>query len=296
MNAKAHLRLATSAARAEPWSPGERSEQLLDAIARVHSARDTAAIQGVCVEVVERTLPGAAAALFGMRPGAPIVGLLAAGHRWRTAERDAPAWLARLSGPIANLVRSQERVSGGLVRTGGPEEPVPEGGLHVAQAPVIVGGQPWGSLVVVWPAAECARAADTWFVQHLASQVGLALGHVAATAEFHRSLASLQDAQRALVRAEQPDVANELTSGVADDLNSTLTTVLGVTEWLLHSQVLAPEARSDIEAVRNAAADAAHLVQRLQIVGHRVPAGDRDTEDLAPRDAIGRVLTLPGSP
>ena len=281
MGTEPRLVVARPSGGTPAWSAGERVDQLLDAITRVHSAPDYAAIQGVCVDVVERALPGAAAALFGVERSAGVVSLRAAGHRWRTAERDAPAWLADLSGPISNLVRSLSRVGGGLVRSGSSAREYHEGGLRIVQVPVCVDAQPWGSLVVVWPATGGHAAAEEWFVEHLANQVGLALGHAATAQELQRSLVSLRDAQRELVRSEQLRVVGELASGVAHDFNNTLTTVLGTTEWLLHTQTFDPEVRADLEMVRTAATDAAALVKRLHFFGRRAPVEDRQTEDLA---------------
>ena len=125
---------------------------------------------------MERALPGAAAALFTCGPPSPVVSLRAAGHRWRSAERDSPAWLAGLTGAIAGLVRSQAPVSGALVRSSSTHA-VHEGGVHVAQVPVIVDGWPWGSLVVLWPGGDHACDGEVWMVEEFVAQLGLALKH-----------------------------------------------------------------------------------------------------------------------
>ena len=274
MSTEAHPR-RVGATHVVPWTPGERTRLLLDAITRVHAAGSPAQVVSVAVEAMERALPGAAAALFTCGPPSPVVSLRAAGHRWRSAERDSPAWLAGLTGAIAGLVRSQAPVSGALVRSSSTHA-VHEGGVHVAQVPVIVDGWPWGSLVALWPGGDHTCDGELWMVEEFVAQLGLALEHATAAEELRRALASSKGSQEDAMRSEQLRVAGELAAGLAHDFNNTLTTVLGVTEWLLHSRAFDDDVRADLEAVRSAAADAAVTVKRLRMIGRRATTDERE--------------------
>jgi signal transduction histidine kinase len=261
--------------RVVPWSPGDRSRQLLDAISKVHQAKTLAGVETAAVEAVERALPGAAAALFARDAASTVVSLRAAGHRWRSAERDSPAWLATMTGAIAGLVRSQAPINGGLARSS-PCEHSDEDGLHIAQVLVQAEGWPSGNLVVLWPGGVYAGEGELWMLEQFAVQLGLAIRHALAADEQARLLIAFKDAHEGLLRAEQRRLAGELAASVAHDINNTLTTVLGVSEWVLHSKPLDEDLRADLETVRTAASEATHSVKRLRMIARHSTAAQRE--------------------
>lgn len=130
------------------------------------------------VHVVERACPGAAAALFQVDPDAHVVSMRAAGPRWRTVEREAPAWVTR---EMAGFVRGAGTCDGCWWRGPGSGE---QGGYGIARVRVVAANRLWGVLVVVGDAQETGR--DTGFVEGLAAEVGLALSNAAARAALER--------------------------------------------------------------------------------------------------------------
>ncbi len=99
--------------------------------------------------------------------------------------------------------------------------------------------------------------------------------------ELQRSLSSLRSTQGQMVRAQKLRALGEMASGVAHDFNNSLTTILGLLEWLLHTAPADLAIRPDLETIRTAAVDAAAIVRRLQLFGRSAPDAEAEQVDLA---------------
>ncbi|HVB39106.1 MAG TPA: ATP-binding protein [Vicinamibacterales bacterium] len=98
--------------------------------------------------------------------------------------------------------------------------------------------------------------------------------------ELQKSLSSLHSTQGQMVRAQKLRALGEMASGVAHDFNNSLTTILGLLEWLLHTSPADLAIRPDLETIRTAAVDAAAIVRRLQLFGRSAPDAEAEQIDL----------------
>lgn len=266
------------------WLPAPRERHLLEAIARVHAEHEEAGALLAAVHAVERAVTGAAAAVFHVDPDAQVVSLRAAGPRWRTAERESPALLTREASGISGFARGAATCGGRWWRQPGASSA--ETGIDIARVRVMRGDELWGMLVVVRPAGDDDRGEDAWFIESLSLQLGLALDHLAERADLQRAV---EDARQSQVRAQSDErlvMLGQLATGVSHDFNNTLTTILGVAEWLLLSRTDDAELTRDLESVRDAALHAAARVRRLQYLGKRRNAVPREVAAL---DDIARL-------
>jgi PAS domain S-box-containing protein len=99
--------------------------------------------------------------------------------------------------------------------------------------------------------------------------------------ELQHSLSSIQSTQDQMVRAQRLRALGEMASGVAHDFNNSLTTILGMIEWLLHTSPPDLAIRPDLDTIRTAAVDAAAIVRRLQLFGRSTPEAESEQVDLA---------------
>ena len=249
---------------------GGTVDALLDALARVHAVEDGGSIEMIGVEAVERAMPGAAAAVFALAEDVDLLTLRAAGPRWRTAERDGPPWLTPLAGEVARTARAPQPLRGRLLRTVAAVREV-----DVIQVPLCVPGRPRGALVVVWPPLCPAREGDFWWVDRFGAHLELALRRHVRDAEVQGVLIALRRAQADLVRSQQVRAVGALAAGVVHDLNNSLTTILGLSDWLLQAPGLEADARADIEAVRAAGGDVKSLSDHLAFMARQARPGHR---------------------
>lgn len=259
----------------------DQVESLLGAVACLHDRADSEPVEARAVEAVERALPGAAAALFSVAADTDLLVMRAAGPRWRTAEREGPAWLSRLAGVLAATARSPQPLSGRLA------EALEGGGqIDIAQAPLGVPGWGRGSLVVTWPPASPARAGDPWWVERFAVHLQLALQPRTDEAEA----AVLRQAQADMVRSQQLRALGAMAGGVIHDLNNGLTTILGLSEWLAQSPGLDADAASDIEAIRRTGTEMMRLATDLDLLARQGRPAGRAPLDLA--DVLGAAIDV----
>jgi signal transduction histidine kinase len=229
-------------------------ESLLSALAKLQVASDQAPAEAVAVEAVERALSGAAAAVFAVALDTGLLTLRAAGPRWRTAERDRPAWLSPLAADLAAAARAPQVLRGRLTRLSS----IP-GGIDLVHVPLRASDWRAGALVVVWSPTSPARSADFWWVERFGAHLQLALRGDGQPADAQADTLALQAAQAEFVRVQQLRALGALARGVVHDLNNGLTTILGLSEWLGQTPGLEAETRGDIEALRRAG----HQVKRL---------------------------------
>jgi signal transduction histidine kinase len=246
--------------RLVPGGANDQVESLLSAVAGLQERADGESLETVAVEAAERALPGAAAALFSVAADTDLLVMRAAGPRWRTGEREGPAWLSGLAGVLAATARSPQPLSGRLSQAIGDR-----GQVDIAQAPLVAPGWGRGALVVTWPPASPARAGDPWWVERFAVHLQLALRDRGGEAEA----AALRQAQADMVRSQQLRALGAMAGGVIHDLNNGLTTILGLSQWLAQSPGLGAEAVSDIEAIGLAGTEMMRLTADLELLARQ---------------------------
>jgi len=268
---------------------GQRAGGLLEASRRLTGELAVERVYAVGLEVVERYLEGAGvAAAFDQASGT-----------FRIVARGEHGAVFDAAPQTFDL--GEASFAPDVMKTAvfGPARPQPEAFSFDAAAvqlgidawwgaPIVVNGRLAGALIVGWPAMPDERAEDRWFLEQLALQLGLALHNAALYAELSASIASLRDAQTQIVRTQRLRALGEMASGVAHDFNNSLTTILGLAEWLLHTLPAQSPVRGDLATIRTAAMDAAAFVRRLQHFSRVTPAEEeREAVDLA---EIARVL------
>ncbi|MEI6670361.1 MAG: PAS domain-containing protein, partial [Acidobacteriota bacterium] len=93
--------------------------------------------------------------------------------------------------------------------------------------------------------------------------------------ELRNTLQALQRAQVHVSQASRLQALGQVASGVAHDFNNALTTILGLSDWLLHEMRSDAPHRADIETIRTAAQEAAAMVRRLQTFSRLAPTSPR---------------------
>jgi len=113
----------------------------------------------------------------------------------------------------------------------------------------------------------------------------------AVTRERDEQRAALQQMQERLGLASRFQAYGEMASGVAHDCNNALTTILGLSDWMVHELPDDAPYRSEIETIRTAALDAASIVRRLQVFGRVTPNGARrEPQELVDLGDTARVV------
>jgi signal transduction histidine kinase len=97
--------------------------------------------------------------------------------------------------------------------------------------------------------------------------VSLALHNAALYEQLGTSLVALKRVQEQARRADHLKALGQVASGIAHDFNNSLTTILGLSDWLLHELPADTPFYTDLETIRTAAMDSAAMVRRLQVFG-----------------------------
>ena len=123
------------------------------------------------------------------------------------------------------------------------------------------------NLTVGWrQPREVPAAAGEWLAL-VADQSAMLVGHLEVTralqVERERRLA-IEDE---LVRSQHLRAVGEIAAGVIHDVNNGLTTVVGLTDWLLISLPADARGRRELESVRIAAEDCAAVLRRFHEFG-----------------------------
>ncbi len=131
----------------------------------------SAEIASKLVEDLERLVPNSVAAFFQSDSTASITTRLAAGPRWRTAEQEAPAWLAPYARGLALAARTVTPLSA-LMSLGPDSIDQAPATVAVFRLPIAIQGAWWGTVLVLAPATEAGQPVDlAWvvgaYVHHL---------------------------------------------------------------------------------------------------------------------------------
>ena len=267
---------------------GRRAGALLDASRELLGTLDSTRIHRLAVETVEQSMDPAASAIA------------------QFSDRDE-AWIFKAFGPRAAVLRSwphalsasEAAFSVQVLNGRAFNRPRVRPGTQGFDGALLSAG--FNSYVVVPVAHERARRAallatwaddyvmlpeDLWFLETLSIEVGLGLNNASIHRELADTLETLRRSQATASHASRLHALGHVASGVAHDFNNSLTTILGLSDWLLHELPSDSSLYADLDTIRTAAQDAAAMVRRLQVFGRfRAEAGGPDlTEPIALAD------------
>jgi signal transduction histidine kinase/ActR/RegA family two-component response regulator len=143
-----------------------------------------------------------------------------------------------------------------------------ERGLHsLLAAPLTVGHEMFGLLVVARPASDDFSSAETEFLRMLAEHLALAIHQTRLLSGLQRANKELQQTQLAVMQQDRLRALGQMASGIAHDINNSLSPVLGFAELLLRSErELSPQNRKYVQHIKTASQDVAHIVARMREV------------------------------
>ena len=139
-------------------------------------------------------------------------------------------------------------------------------GMHSLVAmPMDIDGQVRGVIVVARVAAQAFSSSECEFLSQLGGHVALATRH----AEIHTALESayndLRQTQQAVMHNERLRALGQMASGIAHDINNSLSPVIIYAERLLNREAaLSDRGRNDAKTILRAGEDIAATVSRLR--------------------------------
>lgn len=132
--------------------------------------------------------------------------------------------------------------------------------------------------ILVRSLGQSLRALHEEILEHKRTEEALRESH----RRLEETLDELQATQEQLIQQERLRALGEMASGVAHDLNNTLTPVLGYSDVLVNSSGLPGDVQERLELIRTGALDAARVVARLrEFYRPSDPADEGETLQLA---------------
>jgi signal transduction histidine kinase/ActR/RegA family two-component response regulator len=253
----------------------EQQARLLLTIARQLSGQsDVGAIHRLALDMVESEIAGARAVLAVLDDDTGTFSFCAFGTR-------GVLWRQVPSAFAASDCSFGDAVMRGC--TGGASAPTEVAFDRAARAagiaslvavPVSTAGTCTGLLLVGWTRTPPGDFESVWFLENIGVHIGVACHTARLHTELESSIAVLRSAQQSLARTEPLRALGEMASGVVHDFNNSLTTILGLSDALLHTLPADAEGREDLEKIRTSSMDAAALVRRLQHAGRLTTTAD----------------------
>ncbi len=263
----------TSQMLAEQQRLAHRTATLLAIARAVGAGLDGERASAAALAAIEEHVPGVACAVGEYDPIRDAVRLTAYGPHGALLRLDGDTFRGFDASFGDDLQRGQTSVRLRL----GPSDYAVDGAIQsrgargLAAVPLLPGGRPRGVLLLAWPADREPQMDDVSLAENIAAHLSQALENARLHAKLKASLASLRQAQDDMVRAERLRALGEMAAGVAHDFNNSLTTILGMCEWLLTSLPETSEIRADLGTIRTAANNASALINRLQVFGRALP-------------------------
>jgi PAS domain S-box-containing protein len=153
---------------------------------------------------------------------------------------------------------------------GQSKSPFPErlarGGLGaLVIAPLLVESQVFGILVVARRQPESFSSSDCEFLRQLSEQTALAAHQAQLYTALQRAYDDLRQTQQAVMQQERLRALGEMASGVAHDINNSLSPVMLYTGLLIEMETnLSASSRKHLETIQRAVSDVAETIARLK--------------------------------
>jgi signal transduction histidine kinase/ActR/RegA family two-component response regulator/PAS domain-containing protein len=155
------------------------------------------------------------------------------------------------------------------------------GGLHaLVAAPLQIENQVFGVLLAARREARSFSSSDCEFLRQLSEHVALA----AHQAQLHDALKAayedLRNTQQAVMQQERLRVLGQMASGIAHDINNSISPIMLYTDALLEREPgLSAHARQSLQTIQQAVSDVAETVARMR-------------EFYRPRDSLGELQAV----
>jgi signal transduction histidine kinase/ActR/RegA family two-component response regulator len=153
-------------------------------------------------------------------------------------------------------------------------EPAEQAALHrfannqlrsVVAVPLIVERRFFGLLIVARVAPNAFTSGECEFLRMLAEQVAVAGSQAHLYTELQRAYTELRESQRAMMQQERLRALGQMASGIAHDINNTLTPIVTFSDILLEREPnLTPRMRNSLQHIQTAGNDIAGIVARLR--------------------------------
>jgi signal transduction histidine kinase/response regulator RpfG family c-di-GMP phosphodiesterase len=135
----------------------------------------------------------------------------------------------------------------------------------IVAAPLMIERRFFGLLLVARVAPNAFTSGECEFLRMLSEQVSVACSQAHLYTELQRAYTELRQSQRAIMQQERLRALGQMASGIAHDINNTLTPVVTFADILLeHEPGLSDHARTCLKYIQTAGADIAGIVARLR--------------------------------
>jgi PAS domain S-box-containing protein len=140
------------------------------------------------------------------------------------------------------------------------------GGLgSLVIAPLLVESHVFGILVVARRQPDSFSSTDCEFLRQLSEQTALAAHQAHLYNALQRAYDDLRQTQQAVMQQERLRALGEMASGVAHDINNSLSPVMLYTGLLIETETnLSASSRKHLETVQRAVSDVAETISRLK--------------------------------
>lgn len=272
---------------------GRRAAALLRASREFAADLDCRRIHQIAVDAVEQTFDGAIAMIAEFDPVQEAWTFEALGAKGAVLATGPRSFGAEATSFSHDVLASRVVRRYGLTPSAGAfDQALADAGL-TSYVAVPASRSPSGLAVLVaaWAGGYVARPEEVRFLETLALQVSQALQNATLREACRQSAHALRQAQDKACQASRLQALGQVASGVAHDFNNALTTILGLSDWLVQEMAEGAPHRGDLESIRTAAQDAAAMVRRLQMFGRLAPGrGQAEPREIVDLSDIARAV------
>lgn len=277
----------------ESNSHERRLEALSDISKAINAQLELQQIFQHMLDRVEPILASDLTGVFVLNPEDRTVSVAAMGPR-----SSSNSVLSALSVPVVASARAQRAVKGELVYE--PELPTVadpigravagEGYLSMVCAPTVADQECAALLIAAWRRTHAASPDDLVFLQAVARHLATAIENKRLYQKLKDAYEELKAAQEYQMQTEKLHALGQMASGIAHDLNNSLSAVIGFTELALE-QTNFEKARLYLVRALSEAQQVTHTVRRIQEFSRREP-GSEELESVDPNSIIQDVISL----
>jgi PAS domain S-box-containing protein len=146
-----------------------------------------------------------------------------------------------------------------------PERLAARGLRSLVVAPLLLESRVFGTMVVAREAAEGFSSTDCEFLRQLSEHVALAAHQAQIYAALQQAYDDLRQSQQAVLQNERLRALGEMASGIAHDINNSISPAAIYTQLLLGTEPnLSPSAREYLETIERAIEDVAATIARMR--------------------------------
>ncbi|MBI4641948.1 MAG: PAS domain S-box protein [Candidatus Tectomicrobia bacterium] len=141
-----------------------------------------------------------------------------------------------------------------------------QAGIHsVVTTPLIIENNLFGILGAARREVNSFSSAEVEFLRILSEHVSLAVHQARLHHDLQKAYNDLRQTQQAVMQQERLRALGQMASGIAHDVNNTLSPILGYTDLLLSSEPdLSNRARRFLETIKTASIDITNIVARMR--------------------------------